>query len=95
MASFTIICLDKPGHFDLRMKTRPEHLKWIETEKPNASFISPLIAEDGTTMVGSLYHAEFEDLAAARAFQKRDPYDKAGLFERVAVHATRNIVKPQ
>jgi uncharacterized protein YciI len=88
----TIICLDKPGHFDLRMKTRPAHLKWIEDAKPNASFIGPILSDDGAAMLGSLYVAEFPDLAAARAFQKDDPYEKAGLFERVIVQPTRNIL---
>jgi uncharacterized protein YciI len=92
---FSIICLDKPGHFDLRMKTRPDHLKWLETDAPAALFIGPLIAEDGTTMVGSLYVAEFADLAAAKAFQTSDPYDKAGLFEKVIINATRNVAKPK
>jgi uncharacterized protein YciI len=91
---FTIVCLDKPGHVDLRMKTRPEHLAWIETAAPPALFIGPMIAEDGS-MVGSLYVAEFADLAAAKAFQKGDPYEKAGLFERVLIHATRNVAKPR
>ncbi|HEY6455435.1 MAG TPA: YciI family protein [Steroidobacteraceae bacterium] len=89
----TVICLDKIGHVDLRMRTRAEHLKWLEASAPVASFIGPIIADNGD-MIGSLYIAEFEDLAAARAFQKSDPYEKVGLFERVVVQQTRNIVKP-
>jgi uncharacterized protein len=90
----TIICLDKVGHVDLRMRTRAEHLRWLEVSAPAASFIGPIIADNGD-MIGSLYLAEFDDLPAARAFQKSDPYDKAGLFERVVVQQTRNIVKPK
>jgi uncharacterized protein YciI len=89
----TIICFDKPGHIELRMKTRPEHLKWIEAKAPKALFIGPILSDDSATMIGSLYVAEFEDLAAARAFQKDDPYTKAGLFERVVVQPTRNIAQ--
>jgi uncharacterized protein YciI len=76
------------------MKTRPDHLKWIETSAPPALFIGPILSDDGAKMLGSLYVAEFTDLAAARAFQKQDPYDKAGLFERVIVQPTRNIARP-
>ena len=92
---FSIICLDKPDHFELRSKMRPDHLKWLESYAPAALFIGPLIAENGTTMIGSLYVAEFVDLAAAKAFQKSDPFNKAGLFERVIINATRNVAKPK
>ena len=87
----TIICHDKPGHVDLRMETRPAHLEWL-TNPPPAIFIGPILADDGTTMIGSLYVAEFESLAAAREFQKQDPYAKAGLFERVIVQPTRKVL---
>ncbi|TAL02811.1 MAG: YciI family protein [Rhodospirillaceae bacterium] len=91
----TIIALDKPGHQDLRMKTRPDHLKWIADKVPPALFIGPILADDGVGMMGSLYIVEFEDLATARAFQKGDPYNQVGLFERVIVQPTRNLAVPK
>ena len=90
----TILCFDKPDHFDLRMKTRPAHLAWLEEKKPRASFIGPIMSDDQKTMHGSVYIAEFDDLAQARAFQQDDPYHRAGLFERVVVQPTRNILAP-
>ena len=87
----TMICLDKPGHVDLRMKTRPAHLEWINAHTPPSLFLGPIIADDGETLMGSLYIAEFESLAAARAFQKQDPYEKVGLFERVIIQPTRKL----
>jgi uncharacterized protein len=87
----TMICLDKPGHVALRMKTRPDHLEWINQATPPAVFIGPIIADDGETLIGSLYIVEFESLAAARAFQKEDPYQKVGLFERVIIQPTRKL----
>ena len=59
----TIICLDKPGHVDLRMRTRPDHLAWLKNGAPKSLFIGPILADDGTTMIGSLYISEFADLA--------------------------------
>jgi len=91
----TIICLDKPGHMDLRMKTRPAHLKWIEEQGLDALFVGPILSDDGAAMMGSLFVAEFADLAAARALQKTDPYQIAGLFERVIIQPTRNVAKPK
>lgn len=87
----TMICLDKPGHVELRMKTRPAHLEWINANTPASLFIGPILADDGETLIGSLYIAEFESLASARAFQKDDPYQKVGLFERVIIQPTRKL----
>jgi hypothetical protein len=88
----TMICLDKPNHVDLRLKTRPRHLEWLEAAKPNIKWVGPILADDGATMIGSLYLAEFDTLAAARAFQRQDPYDQAGLFERVIVQPVRQVL---
>lgn len=90
-----IICFDKPGAFDLRMKVRPEHLKWVEENAPPASHIGPIMSDDGATIIGSLWVAEFVDLATARQLMKNDPYEKAGLFERVVIQPTRNVAKPK
>lgn len=87
----TMICLDKPGHVELRMKTRPAHLEWINAKTPPAVFIGPILADDGETLIGSLYVVEFDSLAAARAYQKEDPYQKVGLFERVIIQPTRKL----
>ena len=88
----TLICLDKPGHLDLRMKTRPSHLEWMKANKPrNAVFLGGLFAEDDTTMIGSMFVAEFDDLAAARAWHAQDPYVKAGLFGEVRIAPSRNL----
>jgi hypothetical protein len=88
----TMICLDKPNHVDVRMKTRPKHLEWLEGAKPTIKWVGPILADDGATMIGSLYLAEFDTLAAARAFQRQDPYDQAGLFERVIVQPVRQVL---
>ncbi|MDX2143801.1 MAG: YciI family protein [Rhodospirillaceae bacterium] len=87
----TIIAFDKPNSVDLRMKTRPSHLEWMDKENPKAIFIGPILADDGTTPMGSLFVADFESLAAAKAFASRDPYAHAGLFERVLIQPTRQV----
>lgn len=87
----TIIAFDKPNHVDLRMKTRPTHLEWMDKENPKAIFIGPILADDGTTPIGSLFVADFESLDAAKAFASRDPYAHAGLFDRVTIQPTRQV----
>jgi len=87
----TIICYDKAGSLDLRMATRPTHLKWIEGSGVTFTFVGPLLADDGQTPRGSLFVGDFESLDAARTFAKSDPYALAGLFETVSVHPTRKV----
>jgi uncharacterized protein len=89
LVAFT--CHDKPNSVDLRMKTRPAHLAWLEKNKDKVTFAGPLLHDDGQTPRGSLIVAEFESLEAARAFQKADPYTQAGLFAEVIVMPTRKV----
>lgn len=88
---FAIMAHDKPNHLDLRMKTRPVHLQWLEKTDTKLTYAGPLLSDDGQTFIGSLIVAEFDSLDAARAFQKSDPYTQAGLFERVTVMPTRKV----
>lgn len=58
----TIIAHDKPNQVELRMKTRPTHLEWMDKENPKALFIGPILADDGQTPIGSLFIVDFESL---------------------------------
>jgi uncharacterized protein YciI len=86
------MCFDKPGHKDLRQKTRAEHLTWVQAGTIDLKYGGPLLADDGETSIGSLIIANVEGLAAARALFAEDPYNKAGLFERVVVMPTRQVL---
>jgi uncharacterized protein YciI len=81
-------CLDKPGALELRMATREAHLAYVKARLDKVRLAGPLLDEnDG--MIGSHFILEADDLAAARAFSDQDPYARAGLFQRVDVHAFR------
>jgi len=87
----TFICFDKPNSTDLRMKTRPAHLAWLEKSPLPVTFIGPILADDDTTPIGSLFIVEAESLAAAREHQKQDPYVAAGLFENIIIQPVRKV----
>lgn len=87
----TIICYDKANSVELRMATRPTHLKWIEASGITFTYVGPLLADDGQTPKGSLFVGDFASLDAARSLAKSDPYALAGLFETVSVHPTRKV----
>lgn len=85
------MCFDKPGHVDLRMKTREEHLEWIQHPEIELKFAGPMLSDDGNEPIGSMIIAEVKDLTTARALFAEDPYNKAGLFERVVIVPTRKV----
>lgn len=85
MPLFLINARDKPDSIDLRMATRSEHLEWAGGSIERILMAGPVFADDGSTMAGSTFVIEAEDLAEAIAWAGQDPYKKAGLFERVEV----------
>jgi len=83
---FAVHCLDKPASLDLRLANREAHLAYVGGFKDRLRVAGPLLDAEGN-MAGSLLILEFDDLAAAKAFSADDPYNKAGLFQRVDVTA--------
>lgn len=71
---------DKPGAHDLRMKTRPAHMKYAEQLGDRLLFAGPAMDDDGE-MVASVWIIEAENRAEAEAITAADPYEKVDLFE--------------
>jgi uncharacterized protein YciI len=86
---YVIHCVDKPDSVALRLANREAHLAYLEG-KPLV-FGGPFLAEDETTMNGSLLVIDVADRAAAEEFAVNDPYRKAGLFERVDIRAWKKV----
>ena len=85
---FALLCQDKPGHLQVRLDTRPDHVAFLNdlNAKGSLKFAGPFLGEDGKP-TGSLVVIEVEDKAAAEAIANADPYAKAGLFESVDIRA--------
>jgi hypothetical protein len=45
----------------------------------------PLTADDGQTMLGSLFVVEATDRGAVERFNAADPFQRAGIWERVTI----------
>ena len=82
---------DRPDGAALRQRLRPEHKVYLGRVADRIAFAGPLLADDGTTMVGSLLVIDFDDADAARAWQADEPFTKAGLYAGVAVHPFSNL----
>jgi uncharacterized protein len=87
---FVALCIDKPGHVDLRLSTRAAHLAFLEKHAAKVKLGGPFI--DGDKPVGSMLILDCADESAARALLAEDPYAQAGLFERVDVRAWKRVV---
>lgn len=88
MTIFALYCVDKPNSLELRMANREAHLAYVGGFRDQLRLAGPMLDEGGD-MAGSIILLEMDSLAQAQAFAADDPYNKAGLFERVDVTAFR------
>jgi len=89
---YFIYRIDKPGTSALREATRPAHLEWAKTLGSLLVFAGPTLAEDETTMIGSVWILEASSREEADAVTRGDPYEQAGLFQSKEVHAFLQVV---
>lgn len=82
-----------------RLQARPEHLARLTALRDQGRLLlagpCPAIdAEDPgpAGFSGSVVIAEFESLAAARAWADADPYVAAGVYQRVEVRPFRKVL---
>lgn len=81
---FAFIAADKPGHLQVRLDNRSDHLAFLQGLGKALKFAGPFLDADGKPN-GSMGVIEADDLDAARAILAGDPYAKAGLFASVDV----------
>ncbi len=87
---YVLICEDKPNSEALRKSVRGEHLEFMKGH--DVRFAGPMLAEDETTMIGSIIVIAVEDRAAAQNFADHDPYGKADLFAKVSIRPFKQVV---
>jgi uncharacterized protein len=88
MQLFALICTDRPGHLQLRLDTRGDHVTFLNglNERGVLKFAGPFVGDDGKPF-GSLVVIEAADLSAAEELAAADPFAKAGLFQSVDIRA--------
>jgi hypothetical protein len=84
---------DGPRGPELRPSVRPRHLAHLEALAASGRirFAGPLIGEDKKPR-GSVVLFEADDWATARTIAENDPYLLEGVFERVEVRATKQVL---
>lgn len=84
---YVIHCLDHPGSVEKRLAHYEEHKAYLAKASMKTVISGPLLAEDEQTMVGSCFVVEADSLAEVEAFNRNDPFAKAGLWETVSIRA--------
>jgi uncharacterized protein len=85
---FVIHAKDKPGALATRLANYDAHRAFLSDTSPHGVRIvmsGPLVADDATTMVGSLFVVEASDRATVERFNQVDPFNVAGIWENVAI----------
>jgi uncharacterized protein YciI len=95
---YAIVGTDVPDSLQRRLSARPAHLDRLNRLRDEGRLLlaGPFPAIDADDpgsagFTGSLIIAEFEDLAAARAWADADPYIGAGVYADVSVRPFRKV----
>lgn len=88
MATFVLMCVDKPDSLAVRMAHREAHLAYVGERRGVVRLAGPLLDEAGE-MCGSLLILDVATRAEAEAFAAGDPYQIGGVFERTELKAVK------
>lgn len=83
---FVVHCLDKPDASALRLRHYEDHKAYLAAGDVATIISGPLLAEDGETMIGSLFIFEAGSRAEVEAFNRADPFRRAGVWDSVSIH---------
>jgi uncharacterized protein YciI len=85
---FVIHAEDKPGALATRLANYDAHKAFLSDTSPQGVRIvmsGPLVADDETTMIGSLFIVEASDRATVERFNRTDPFSVAGIWGNVTI----------
>jgi uncharacterized protein len=88
---YTFFLIDKPGVQELRLQLRPAHKAYLAKVADRIAFAGPLLADDGTSMIGSLLSIDFSSRDDAHAWLTDEPFTRAGVYASSSVHAFENL----
>ncbi|WP_323760614.1 YciI family protein [Maricaulis sp.] len=90
---FLVHTWDKAGALDIRVANRDAHIAWLKAAGDSVKAAGPWLDETDE-MAGSMLIIEATDRSALEAWLATDPYQAAGLFERVEVAPYRWVFNP-
>jgi uncharacterized protein YciI len=78
-------CLDKPDALSVRLENYEAHKAYLASGKVATVISGPLLADDLETMIGSMFIFEADTIDDVVAFNREDPFAKAGVWETVSI----------
>jgi uncharacterized protein len=78
-------CLDKPDALPVRLANYEAHKAYLASGKVATVISGPLLADDLETMIGSMFIFEADTIDDVVAFNREDPFAKAGVWETVSI----------
>lgn len=85
---FAIHAVDRTDALGTRLANYEAHKAFLsDTSAFGVAIVmsGPLVADDGATMIGSLFLIEAPDRAAVERFNAADPFRQADIWERVTI----------
>ena len=83
---FVIHALDHDGASDRRLQHYDAHKTYLSKASVKSVISGPLMSEDGTTMIGSMFIVDAPDRFAVEAFNTADPFNQAGIWRSIEIH---------
>ena len=85
---FIIHALDKPSALPTRLANYDAHKAFLsDTSAYGVKIVmsGPQVADDGETMIGSLFLVEADSREAVERFNRADPFHAAGIWDAVTI----------
>jgi hypothetical protein len=86
---YIIYQLDRPNSEAIRAAHREAHFKYLDGHEDILVLGGAMLAEDGTTRIGSVLIINVPSREEAERFSINEPFRQAGLFERVEITRMR------
>ena len=86
-----IRCTDRQGAEDVAARNLLEHLEYMVASKDKLVYGGMLPASPGEGSTGRLFVLELPTMEAAEEFAASEPYNRAGLFDRVEIREFRQM----
>uniref|UniRef100_A0A9E8CRK2 YciI family protein n=1 Tax=Bosea sp. NBC_00436 TaxID=2969620 RepID=A0A9E8CRK2_9HYPH len=84
-----VYCLDKSDTAALREEHLVVHRAYLDTFASHLFFSGPLQTPDASASLGSLFILNVDTFSQAEDFIGNEPFNKAGIFEKVTIHRMR------
>ncbi len=82
---YMIYCRDGAGQDQRRHDNHADHRAYLAEAGAGLIIAGPLLSDDGSRMIGSLFLLEAASRAEAEAFNAGDPFRVRGIWESVAI----------